>query len=223
MAIPQRPQGLARGRSSAMIGMVALLLPVRRQRAGRAWYGVGRAAGRVAGAVRASTCRWWTPHPKRTLVLPLVAVVVWFAVLSAGGRCFDWTRLSRLLRADPQDHVVAAAVVGGDEQVAVRGAGDRAGAGRTAAAPRGTRTSLQLAGGVEGQEQHPAGLEAGDRERAVEGAPLVAVDEACRRRSRGSGCRSSTWPRSGCRAATGRSSGPTRCSRAPGSSRSRRR
>jgi hypothetical protein len=35
--------------------------------------------------------RWWTPHPKRTLLLPLVAVVVWFAVLGLGEALFDWT------------------------------------------------------------------------------------------------------------------------------------
>ena len=26
-------------------------------------------------------CRWWTPHPKLMLVLPGIAVVIWFAVL----------------------------------------------------------------------------------------------------------------------------------------------
>jgi hypothetical protein len=36
-------------------------------------------------------CRWWTPHPIRTLWLPLVAVVVWFAVLTAGEALFSWT------------------------------------------------------------------------------------------------------------------------------------
>jgi len=36
-------------------------------------------------------CRWWTPHPKRMLWLPLVAVVVWFAVLTGGAALFDWT------------------------------------------------------------------------------------------------------------------------------------
>jgi hypothetical protein len=35
--------------------------------------------------------RWWTPHPSRTLLLPLVAVVVWLAVLYAGEALFDWT------------------------------------------------------------------------------------------------------------------------------------
>jgi len=35
--------------------------------------------------------RWWTPHPRRTLLLPVVAVVVWFAVLTLGELLFDWT------------------------------------------------------------------------------------------------------------------------------------
>jgi hypothetical protein len=36
-------------------------------------------------------CRWWTPHPKLTLVLPVVAVVIWFAVLILGEALLDWT------------------------------------------------------------------------------------------------------------------------------------
>ena len=35
--------------------------------------------------------RWWTPHPKRLLVLPLVAAVVWFAAVTAGNYILDWT------------------------------------------------------------------------------------------------------------------------------------
>jgi hypothetical protein len=35
--------------------------------------------------------RWWTPHPKRTLLLPLIAIVVWFGVLFAGEALFSWT------------------------------------------------------------------------------------------------------------------------------------
>ena len=35
--------------------------------------------------------RWWTPHPKRILVLPLVAAVVWYAAISAGGFFLDWS------------------------------------------------------------------------------------------------------------------------------------
>jgi hypothetical protein len=36
-------------------------------------------------------CRWWTPHPKLMLLLPVVAVAVWFAVLTLGEALFDWT------------------------------------------------------------------------------------------------------------------------------------
>ena len=35
--------------------------------------------------------RWWTPHPRRTLLLPLIAVAVWFGVLTAGELLFGWT------------------------------------------------------------------------------------------------------------------------------------
>jgi hypothetical protein len=36
-------------------------------------------------------CRWWTPHPGRTLLLPVIDVVIWFGVLSAGGAWFGWS------------------------------------------------------------------------------------------------------------------------------------
>ena len=35
--------------------------------------------------------RWWTPHPKRTLLIPLVAIALWFAVLTLGEALFGWT------------------------------------------------------------------------------------------------------------------------------------
>ena len=35
--------------------------------------------------------RWWTPHPMRTLWVPLIAVAIWFAVLILGEALFDWT------------------------------------------------------------------------------------------------------------------------------------
>ena len=38
-----------------------------------------------------TACRWWTPHPKRLLVLPVVAVVVLFAFVAAGGAWLGWS------------------------------------------------------------------------------------------------------------------------------------
>jgi hypothetical protein len=35
--------------------------------------------------------RWWTPHPRRVVVLPAVLVVLWFVVLNAGARWLGWT------------------------------------------------------------------------------------------------------------------------------------
>jgi len=35
-------------------------------------------------------CRWRTPHPKRVLVLPVVAVVLLFAVVAAGAAWLGW-------------------------------------------------------------------------------------------------------------------------------------
>jgi hypothetical protein len=34
---------------------------------------------------------WFRPHPLRVLVLPVVAVVVWFAVLTLGEQLLGWT------------------------------------------------------------------------------------------------------------------------------------
>ena len=39
----------------------------------------------------ATACRWWTPHPRRVLLLPVVAVVFWFAAVNAGGAWLGWT------------------------------------------------------------------------------------------------------------------------------------
>jgi len=38
-----------------------------------------------------TTCRWFMPHPKRTLVMPVLAVVIWFGSITAGGVFLDWT------------------------------------------------------------------------------------------------------------------------------------
>ncbi|MEI5675636.1 MULTISPECIES: hypothetical protein [unclassified Nocardioides] len=35
-------------------------------------------------------CRWWTPRPRAVAVLPVVATVVWFAVILSGGLWLDW-------------------------------------------------------------------------------------------------------------------------------------
>ena len=35
--------------------------------------------------------RWWTPHPRRTLLVPGIAIVVWFVVLTVGEALLDWT------------------------------------------------------------------------------------------------------------------------------------
>jgi hypothetical protein len=34
--------------------------------------------------------RWWTPHPLRVAVLPLVSGVAWFGLLMAGDLWFGW-------------------------------------------------------------------------------------------------------------------------------------
>ncbi|GAB3260102.1 hypothetical protein [Nocardioides dilutus] len=37
------------------------------------------------------TCRWFMTYPKRTLVMPVVALVVWIGAIAAGGAFLDWT------------------------------------------------------------------------------------------------------------------------------------
>ena len=37
------------------------------------------------------TCRWFMPHPKRTLVMPVIAIALWFGAISAGAFFLDWT------------------------------------------------------------------------------------------------------------------------------------
>jgi hypothetical protein len=38
-----------------------------------------------------TACRWWTPHPRWVPLLPVVAVVLWFAAITAGGAWLGWT------------------------------------------------------------------------------------------------------------------------------------
>jgi len=42
----------------------------------------------VAGLVLC--LRWWTPHPRRLVVVAAVAALVWFVVLVAGARFLGW-------------------------------------------------------------------------------------------------------------------------------------
>lgn len=46
------------------------------------------ALGWVAGLVLC--LRWWTPHPRRLVVVAGVAAAVWFAVLVSGARFLGW-------------------------------------------------------------------------------------------------------------------------------------
>ncbi len=36
-------------------------------------------------------CRWFMPHPRRTVVLAALAFLVWIAGISAGGYFLDWS------------------------------------------------------------------------------------------------------------------------------------
>ncbi len=36
-------------------------------------------------------CRWWTRHPRWVPLVPVAALAVWFAGVSAGGAWLGWT------------------------------------------------------------------------------------------------------------------------------------
>lgn len=37
------------------------------------------------------TCRWFMPHPKRTVAMAPLALAVWIGAISLGGLLLDWT------------------------------------------------------------------------------------------------------------------------------------
>jgi hypothetical protein len=37
------------------------------------------------------TCRWFMPHPRRTVVMAVVAFVFWYAAVTAGAFFLDWS------------------------------------------------------------------------------------------------------------------------------------
>jgi hypothetical protein len=37
------------------------------------------------------TCRWFVTYPKRTLLMPVIAFLVWLGAISAGGAFLGWT------------------------------------------------------------------------------------------------------------------------------------
>ena len=42
-------------------------------------------------ALFVTACRWWTPRPTWVPLLPVLALVLWFAVMTAGGAWLGWT------------------------------------------------------------------------------------------------------------------------------------
>ena len=36
-------------------------------------------------------CRWWTPHPRRLPGVGVLAIVLWFGLVTAGGAWLGWT------------------------------------------------------------------------------------------------------------------------------------
>jgi hypothetical protein len=71
-------------------GMVALFFPYAASGLVAPYWAVGVLLA-VWLVLMVVTCRWFMPHPKRTLVMPVVALVVWFGAVSAGGAFLDWT------------------------------------------------------------------------------------------------------------------------------------
>jgi hypothetical protein len=89
VAIPQREKA-SPWPFVAMIGMAGCFFIYAASGLLAPWYGVVFLM-LVWVVLFVVATRWWTPYPKRTLLLPLVAVVVWFAVLLLGEAFFGWT------------------------------------------------------------------------------------------------------------------------------------
>ncbi len=89
MAIPQREKA-SPWPFLAMIGMAGCFFLYAVSGLLAPWYGVVLLMV-VWVVLFVTATRWWTPHPRRTLLLPLIAVAVWFGVLTAGEALFDWT------------------------------------------------------------------------------------------------------------------------------------
>jgi len=71
-------------------GMVAMFFPYAASGLVAPWWAVGVLLA-LWLVMLVVTCRWFMPYPKRTLVLPVLALVVWIGVISAGGVFLDWT------------------------------------------------------------------------------------------------------------------------------------
>jgi hypothetical protein len=42
-------------------------------------------------ALFVQACRWWTPHPRRLVSLAVFAIVLWFALVTAGAAWLGWS------------------------------------------------------------------------------------------------------------------------------------
>jgi hypothetical protein len=54
------------------------------------WWGVVVLLG-VWVLLLVVACAWWTPHPRWVPWVAVFAIVLWFAVVSAGGAWLGWT------------------------------------------------------------------------------------------------------------------------------------
>jgi hypothetical protein len=89
VAIPQRDKA-SPWPFLAMIGLAGCLFLYAVSGLLAPWYGVALLLA-IWVVLFVVATRWWTPHPRRTLLLPLVGIVVWFAVLTLGEALFGWT------------------------------------------------------------------------------------------------------------------------------------
>ena len=89
MAIPQRHRA-SPWPFVAMIGMAGCFFLYAVSGLLAPWYGVALLLA-IWLVLFVVAMRWWTPHPARTLILPVIALVAWFGVLTAGEALFNWT------------------------------------------------------------------------------------------------------------------------------------
>lgn len=73
-----------------LVGMVAMFFPYAASGLVAPYWAVGVLLV-VWLVLMVMTCRWFLARPKRALVMPVIALIVWFGAISAGGFFLDWT------------------------------------------------------------------------------------------------------------------------------------
>ena len=71
-------------------GMVAMFFPYAASGLVAPYWAVGVLLV-VWLALMVVTCRWFMPHPRRTLLMAPLALAIWLGAISLGGLLLDWS------------------------------------------------------------------------------------------------------------------------------------